>query len=135
LIIAIGPLAVSIGLGLATSEDLPLSRYFPSGTGAFGLGVLIFFCIYKYVPNCPVRSRYALLSAGLAAVFWDIARLGYLLYTRKFMAYGQIYGSLAAVPVLLIWIYIVWIVILLGAAFTAVLQKRFDGQLPAPFAT
>jgi membrane protein len=128
LIIGIGPLALAVALGIATSKSIPMTRYLPSGSGAFGIGIFIFFCIYKYVPNCKVRSRYALASALVASFFWSIARLGFTLYSTKAIAYGKIYGSLAAVPILLIWIYIVWIVVLLGAAFSAVLQKRHEEQ-------
>jgi membrane protein len=57
------------------------------------------------------------------SIIWNIARLGYQLYTSRVLTYSKIYGSLGAIPLLLLWIYIAWIVVLGGAAFTAALQK------------
>ncbi len=124
LFITLGPLALSIVIGFATSSSLPLMRFFPNGTGMFLISIGLFFCIYKWVPQAKVKSTYALISAVLTASCWNLARLGYSLYTEKVVTYNVVYGSLGAVPILLLWIYIIWIIILTGAAFTAALQKR-----------
>jgi membrane protein len=65
----------------------------------------------------------------MIAVVFQLAQAAFKLYTAHVVGYGRIYGSLAAVPILLLWIYIVWIVVLSGAAFTAALQKRFEARI------
>lgn len=123
LFITLGPVAFSLALGIATSNEYPLARLLPSGTGTFVLTATGFFCIYKFIPNCPVRSKYAVISATITSIFWNLARIGYTIYTRKVLTYHKIYGSLGAVPILLLWIYIAWIVVLAGAALNAALQR------------
>jgi membrane protein len=123
LFVTLGPLALAVSLGLITSSGLPVGDFFPNGTGFFVIMTSFFFCVYKWVPHTRVFSKYAVFSAFLTAISFHIARTAYATFTAKAVSYGRIYGSLSAVPILLIWIYIVWLVILSGAALTAALQK------------
>ena len=129
LFITLGPLALAVIVGAATSTDFPLTKLLPSGTGIFVITVALFFVIYKWVPNCVVKWQYALLAAFATSIFWNLARLGYALYTKKVIAYNKIYGSLGAIPILLLWIYIVWLIILTGAALSAAMQKQFNARV------
>lgn len=126
LFITLGPLAVSIALGIATTSRLPLSNLLPSWSGAFALAACILTLTYKYVPNTRVRAKYAFISGFWTAIVWGLSRVGYELYIEKFASYNKIYGSLAAVPILLFWIYLMWLMVLAGAALTATLQKRLE---------
>jgi len=129
LFITLGPLALSVAVGFATSSNLPLRHLLPDGTGMFLINIGLFFIIYKWVPQAQVKWGYALISAVVTATFWNIARLGYTFYTKTVVTYNAVYGSLGAVPVLLLWIYIIWVIILGGAALTAALQKRVESSL------
>lgn len=124
LFITLGPLTAAALLGFATSSDYPLSSMLPSGAGIFISTIVVFFCVYKWVPHAKVKWQYALTSAIFTSIVWNLARMGYALYTRKVVTYSKIYGSLGAIPILLLWIYIIWVIILTGAALTATLQKR-----------
>lgn len=124
LFITLGPVAFSFVLGLATSSETPLLRYLPGGAAIFLVTIAIFYALYKYVPNTAVSWRSAIISASVTAVFWNLASAAYTLYTRRAVSYSKIYGSLSAVPLLLLWIYIVWVIVLSGAALTAVLQRK-----------
>jgi membrane protein len=73
-----------------------------------------------------VRWKFALISGFWSAVVWNLTRLAFNLYVDKYASYNKIYGSLAAVPILLFWIYLIWLMILAGAALSATLQKRLD---------
>lgn len=128
LFITCGPLALSIVVGLATSFHWPLSSLFPSGTGMFIITVGIFFVIYKWVPQTRVEWHYALYSAMVTSVLFNLARMGYSVYTKNVVTYSVVYGSLGAIPIFLIWIYIIWLIILTGAAHTAALQKSFESR-------
>lgn len=124
LFITLGPLGLAIAVGIATSSNFPLSKLFPSGTGLFLIAVGIFFSVYKWAPQARVKWQFALISAFFTAVLWNLARLGYTIYTDHVVTYSKIYGSLGAIPILLLWIYILWVIILTGVALTAALQKR-----------
>ena len=127
--IIIGPLAAAVIVGAATSTDLPAGKLIPGALSTFVLSVGFFSLVYKYVPHRKVQWRPALISGAIVAVAWDLARAIYSLYAKHMVSYNHIYGSLAAVPILLLWIYIVWVVILTGAALSAAIQMRYD---PAP---
>jgi membrane protein len=125
LVITMGPLAAAVAVGAASSSSkFPLTRLLPSGTGLFVLTIALLSAVYKWVPHCKVRWKYAFIAGGSAAVLFNLAQAGFRLYTARVLSYSKIYGSLGAVPILLLWIYIVWVVILGGAAFSAALQKR-----------
>lgn len=83
---------------------------------------LSLFFLYKLIPNIKVKVIPALLgaaigTAGLVALFKFFKIL-----TTEVFNYSKVYGSVAALPALLIWILITWYIILLGASFTASLQ-------------
>ena len=122
LVITLGPIALAVALGLASVGRFPVANLLPSGTGIFAITVGFFFFVYKWVPHTPVYGKYALFSAVLCSVAFSLARTGYQAYFSQAVSYNKIYGSLAAVPILLLWIYIVWLIILSGAALTAALQ-------------
>lgn len=126
LFVTLGPMALAIAVGLATSSDMPLTQFLPSGSGILILSVGLLFCIYQFVPNCRVDWRCSLISAAITAALWDLARLGYTVYTKKAVSYNKIYGSLGAIPVLLVWIYIMWLIVLSGAVLTVALQRRLE---------
>lgn len=122
LFVTLGPLALSFVLGFATSSDLPLTHFLPNGSGLFLLTTALFFVVYHYVPNTRVHWKNSLISGLSAAALLSLARLGFDLYTVKVVSYSRIYGSLGAVPILLLWIYILWAIVLSGASLTAALQ-------------
>lgn len=124
LFVTVGPMALAVVVGLATSSDMPLSHLLPSGAGISLVTVVLLFCVYHFVPNCPVDWRCSFIAASITAFLWSLAGFGYEIYAKKALSYNKIYGSLGAVPVLLVWIYIMWHITLFGATLTAVLQKR-----------
>ncbi len=127
LLISLGPLALAVGLGIASSLQFPLWKLFPSGSGSFLLETAFFFCIYQWVPQDQVLWPCSLTSATITAGLWNLARIVYVYYAHHVVAYHKIYGSLAAVPIILLWIYILWTILLSGAALTVAIQKRSSG--------
>lgn len=129
--ITLGPLALAVAIGAATSLDIPLSKVLPSGTPFFFILVGLFYGMYRYIPHRRVYWRAALVSAFGTSFFWLIAKLVYGVYVKKVVTYDKIYGSLGAIPIFLVWIYVAWLVILTGAAFSASLQWHYlEGEEP-----
>ncbi len=72
------------------------------------------FLIYKLVPNTEVKNKPALTGAAFGTVAWVIANFIYQTYMKYATTQFTIYGSLGAIPVFLLWVYINWIIILFG---------------------
>ena len=76
---------------------------------------IAFTTVYRWVPNTQVRWKYALSGGLLASVLFELAKWGFALYIRWVPTYNLLYGTLAAIPLTLVWIYISWLVVLIGA--------------------
>jgi membrane protein len=128
LLIAVGPIALAVALGAATSGGLPITRLLPSGWGEFVLEAFGLALVYKFVPSERVHFPSASFAGLLTALLLAAARAAFLVYVRRAISYGTIYGSLGALPIVLLWIYIAWVVVLSGAAVTAALQRRLGDR-------
>ena len=85
---------------------------------AFLLIMAVFLLLYKSVPNTKTYWRYVWPGAFLAAVFFEMARTLLVLYIENYANYQLIYGSIASIIVLLVWIYYSAFIMILGAEFT-----------------
>ncbi len=85
--------------------------------------------LYKYVPYVHVPWRHALLGGTLATLATELARRLLTLYLASMPAYSTIYGAFATLPILLIWIYTAWVILLAGAVFVASLHSLLGGRL------
>lgn len=77
--------------------------------------LLAFTSLYKWMPNTHVRWKYALSGGVVAMLLFELAKWGFALYISLVPTYGVLYGTLAAIPLTLIWIYLSWLVVLVGA--------------------
>lgn len=78
-----------------------------------------FTVVFTVVPARPVRLRDAAVGGIIAGVALEVLKWGFRLYLVGFPSYQAIYGALAAVPIFLIWLYLSWTVIIMGAVFAA----------------
>jgi len=145
-ILTLGPLLLGASVSLPGYIDL-LARHTgldPSGLARhanlhqalrflpFVLQTVSFTLLYALIPNCSVRWREALAGALVAAALVEMLKLGFVLYIAHFSSYRAVYGALAAIPIFLLWIYIVWSAVLFGAVVAAALpQWRLDEDAPA----
>jgi len=75
--------------------------------------------LYRFVPNTPVAWRPLLMGAFFTALVLQAARSGLAFYLASMPTFSVIYGTFATVPILLVWIYTTWVVVLLGAVLVA----------------
>jgi len=78
-----------------------------------------FAAIYRVVPHRTVYWRHAIAGALLAVLLFEGVKWGMGVFLGNFSTYGKIYGTLAFVPIFLVWIFLGWVAILFGASFAS----------------
>jgi len=117
------PLLLVAAIGLNTE----LMHRLPMVPGLAKLAALVpvwagFSFLYVFFPNTRVRLQGAAIGGFAAAVMLQIGQWGFLRFQVGAGKYQAIYGAVASVPILLTWIYISWVIVLLGAVLTAAIQ-------------
>lgn len=98
----------------------------------FLTSTLAFALLYNLVPNRPVNRHHALTGGVFAAVCFEIAKYSFGLYVKAVPTYEVIYGAFAIIPMFLVWIYLSWVIVLLGAQVVCCLSDhgRMVGDNP-----
>ncbi|MGJ8631602.1 MAG: virulence factor BrkB family protein [Glaciecola sp.] len=104
--------------GYTLGLDTLLLKTVPSITSTIG-----FLILYMLVPNARVKFTHALSGAILATFLFGLSKKAFAYYVGNFPSYEMIYGALAVIPILFVWIYLSWIVVLVGAEFTCSIQE------------
>ena len=106
-----------------------------SGITPILIELLVVMLIYRVVPHHTVKWRHAFAGALLAAALLELVKTGLGMYLGSFDGYQRLYGALAAIPILMLWIYLAWTSILLGASLASSLAafryQPADMRLPA----
>ena len=137
-LLTVGPLLLGASLSLssyafAVVQWSGVEDYTPSFVRArllpIGLSVIGFTLMFLVVPNRAVRINHAVIGAIIAALLLEPLKSGFDFYLHHFPASQVIYGALAAIPIFLLWMYLSWAVVLLGAEVAASLPEwRAAGQ-------
>jgi membrane protein len=110
-------------LGHSTRTFLANARVGFLGPVAGALLTCTFFSIlYVIVPNTKVKVRNAVAGGLVAGIAWELAKWGYALFVARSVRYHAVYGSVAAVPIFLLWLYLSWAILLFGARLAFVFQ-------------
>lgn len=86
-----------------------------------------FTLLFKYVPNCSVPLSHAMIGGFTAAAGGEIVKAGFSIYVTA-GTISTIYGAFTAIPVFLIWLYVAWLLVFLGAAVTATIPLLTSGR-------
>ncbi len=144
MVLTVGPLFVGASLSV-TSYLITLSLGLIDNPPGVGLLLLQFASLiltsvalallYWMVPNRPVMKRDALIGGLAAGICLEAMKHGFGFFVGHFTAYELVYGAFAAVPVLLLWIYLSWVIIISGALLAALMpewRERAGQAQPAP---
>ncbi len=129
-VISFGPVLLALSVVQTASAQIYLARL---GLDVSFVGTLLpllyaltaFVLLYKIVPNANVSWLAALVGAAFSAVVFEIAKWGFNLYVSQLLmqTYDRVYGTLALIPIGLLWMYIVWLVVLIGAELSFSFQN------------
>jgi membrane protein len=147
-LITLGPLLIGVSVTLSTYLDTAARRagFSPAlldqvaSSGGwqhvvarvlpFVLELIACTLLYCIIPNCSVRWRDGIAGATVAAVAIEILKIGFAIYIGAMSSYQTIYGALAGIPIFLLWMYVTWNAVLLGAVVAANLPTwRVDERL------
>ena len=132
MVLTLGPLLAGSSLVMTSFliSQISFAEEYTPGLSTFLLGLTpflmsfgIYFILYMLVPNKPVKAIHAAAGAVFAALLFEMGKKVFALYVTSFPTYQVIYGALAAVPILFVWVYVSWVVVLLGAVFTVQVEK------------
>lgn len=131
MILTLGPLLMGISV-IMSSYLVGLAAFaeeYSPGLTTFFLKLVplvtsigAFFIVYMLVPTKRIEAKHALAGACVAAVLFELSKKGFAFYVTNFPSYEVIYGALAVIPILFVWVYLSWIVVLVGAEFTRSLE-------------
>ncbi len=79
--------------------------------------------VYTSVPNASVQVVPASAGAAFAALLWEASKWAFTSYIEYSTTYARLYGVLALLPLFLLWVYVTWMIVLLGFQVTAILQR------------
>lgn len=145
-LITLGPLLIGASLTLTTYFQIVAQRAgldtqaLAEVTGGwldlvvrclpFGFELVACTLLYCLIPNCMVRWRDGLLGAIVAGAVIEIEKIGFSFYVTSYSSYQTIYGAIASIPIFLLWMYMSWMAVLLGAVVAANLPTwRVDERL------
>ena len=140
--------AVWTGLGRMLQEsDLAQAAFNPGALAAvnnvflkyvipYALTVLMFFVLYKFVPEVKVHTRAGLIPAAVAALFFEVFKRAFAFYVVHFSAIGIVLskilqGTLTSVLFFVLWVTTSMLILLWGAEFAAVLNEKYEAAAKA----
>lgn len=129
-LITLGPLLLGASFSLSTYffaltrwvgvDAVPGSVAFLSSVVPTGIMIVALTLCYWVVPNRRIRVRDAFTGGFVAGVVFSALRAGFGFYVANFPTYQHVYGAVSAVPIFLVWMYLSWVVVLMGASLVAV---------------
>jgi membrane protein len=133
MILTLGPLLVGASIAITSYIVSLVSLGIDDSFGITNLffrllplfsSMAAFVLLYMLVPNTNVPFKFAFSGALFAAILFEFAKKIFVIYLTAFPSYQAIYGALAIVPILFLWVYLSWLIVLAGALITVSLQEH-----------
>ncbi|SCK15304.1 YihY family inner membrane protein [Vogesella sp. LIG4] len=126
-VLTLGPLVLGGGLlgwrllfkTTRIEHTMPLLAETLQALGSIGLTMLVLGLLFRIVPNRYVPMRHAMLGGLVTAVLLEVTKLVFGFYIGEVANYQLVYGAFASLPILLLWLFCLWLVVLVGAVLTA----------------
>ncbi len=146
-VLTLGPLLIGVSMSV-TSDAFTIAREYVDASGlvaetgvhqrttvldrliAAVLQTIAFTALFVVVPARSVRIKDAAIGGVISGVGFETLKWGFSLYLGNFHTYQTIYGAMATVPIFLIWLYVSWTIVLLGAVFAASFQDWWQERNP-----
>jgi membrane protein len=138
-LISIGPLLIGASLTITSfvvhlahklERVLPLFDDILLRVIPFAMTTIALVLAYRIVPNRHVPARHAIAGGLFAALLFELTKYLFVVYLAKVPTYSLIYGTFAAIPIFLLWLFCCWMVVLVGAEVTATFSyfRHMDAQ-------
>ena len=129
--ITLGPVLIILSVVQTASAQVFISERFFINTGFVDkllplvYAFIVFALMNKILPNVMVRWSSALLAGVVTSAAFELAKFGFNQYINTVLttSYQNIYGALGVVPLFIVWIYVTWIVILIGSEMAYCFQN------------
>ena len=129
-LLTVGPVLIGLSVSITTylmalrlpDVSAPANAFLLQAVPT-AVSTIAFFLIYRLVPHRPVPWTHAFAGALTAAAMFEIAKEALAFYFARVPAYNVVYGTFAAVPIFLLWVYVSWLIVLFGAELAAALDE------------
>lgn len=105
-----------------TDNPIEQSKIFEWVT--FSMNFITFIIAYYFIPNTKVEPLAAIVGGITSGILFILSKNLYGIYTHNFISYDQIYGSLTMIPIFLVWLYLIWLIVLIGAIISYIVHYR-----------
>lgn len=128
-VLTLGPALIAAGIGLSTwigthTAFTPGAIYRVTAWLPVLMEFTVVTLFFVAVPNVRVKFRDAMAGALFSTVLFEILKRAFVVFVSSAVTYQVIYGAIAIVPIFMLWIYLSWMVCLLGAILAATLHER-----------
>ena len=137
-IITIGPLLFGVAFSVSgwafamaqstTATGISGAMKLFSSITPFLFEAMGFALFYRLIPTKPVRTADAITGALVATILFELLKRGFGIYLSFLGSYQTLYGALATLPIFLIWMYLAWLTVLVGAEVAASLPEWRSGR-------
>jgi len=138
-VLTLSPILVGLSISITSYfAALPLLEHVTAGASAMGqvpfllpwlISSLAMMSLYMALPNTSVPLKFAVIGGVIAGAMFEATKYGFTFYVTELAHYEKLYGALGTLPVFLLWLYLVWVVVLLGAEFAFCAQHPEQSSL------
>ena len=135
-VLAFGPLLLVVAMSMTATiqsygfvQDLQSTQYFGDlirfafKTLPYVAMWIAFTFLYVFMPNIRVRLPAAIAAGVICGTLWQLVQIAYVLFQVGVSRYNAIYGTMAALPIIMVWIYLSWMIVLFGVEITSTIQN------------